>query len=165
MNYIHQKNLLLVPEVLSKASSLCELNQKDDWDKELSAWAKVVSFPIDNILRYDDYLNGRSQFDTHQGVKGLEFDRVLIIIDDSEAKGFLFSYDKLFGVKELSKIDLENERLGKETSVERTQRLFYVTCTRAKKSLAVVMYTTDVVTVKENAIKKGWFERSEIIEL
>ena len=165
VNYIHQNNLLLVPEVLSKASSLCELNQKDNWDKELSAWAKVVSFPIDNILRYDDYLNGRSQFDTHQGVKGLEFDRVLIIIDDSEARGFLFSYDKLFGVKELSKIDLENERLGKETSVERTQRLFYVTCTRAKKSLAVVMYTTDVVTVKENAIKKGWFERSEIIEL
>ena len=90
---------------------------------------------------------------------------MLIIIDDSEAKGFIFSYDKLFGVKELSKTDLENERLGKETSIERTQRLFYVTCTRAKKSLAVVMYTTDVATVKGNTLKKGWFARDEIIEL
>ena len=165
VNFIHQQNLLMVPEVLSKASLLCELNQKDNGDKELSAWSKVVSFPLDNVLRYDDYISGHSQFDTHQGVKGLEFDRVLIIIDDSEAKGFLFSYDKLFGVKELSKTDLENKRMGKETSIERTQRLFYVTCTRAKKSLAVVMYTSDVATVKENAIQKGWFARDEIIEL
>ena len=57
-------------------------------------------------------------------------------------------------VQRFPKTDLENKRMGKETSIERTQRLFYVTCTRAKKSLAVVMYTSDVATVKENAIRQ-----------
>ena len=52
---------------------------------------------------------------------------------------------------------------GKETSVMRTQRLFYVTCTRAKNSLAVVMYTRNPDGVKSEAIRKGWFEDDEII--
>ena len=41
--------------------------------------------------------------------------------------------------------------------------LFYVTCTRAKNSLAVVMYTNNSEGVKTETIKKGWFEESEII--
>jgi len=92
-----------------------------------------MDLPIEVIRKYDDYVNHRTRFDTHQGVKGLEFDRVLVIIDDSEAKGFMFSYDKLFGVKKLSETDINNMAEGKETSINRTQRLFYVTCTRAKK--------------------------------
>ena len=87
----------------------------------------------------------------------------MVIIDDSEIRGFLFSYDKLFGVKDLSDADLKNKENGKETSIERTQRLFYVTCTRAKNSLAVVMYTNNSEGVKTETIKKGWFEESEII--
>ena len=114
------------------------------------------------ILIYDNYVNQKTRFDTHQGVKGLEFERVMVIIDDSEAKGFMFSYDKLFGVKDLTETDLRNIADGKETSIERTQRLFYVTCTRAKNSLAVVMYTNDSEKVKAEVIRKGWFAESEI---
>ena len=114
------------------------------------------------IKRYDDYVNQRTRFDTHQGVKGLEFDRVMVIIDDSEAKGFLFSYDKLFGIKDLTDTDKRNLAEGKETSIERTQRLFYVTCTRAKNSLAVVMYTDNPEGVKAESIRKGWFHDDEI---
>ena len=95
----------------------------------------------------------------------LEFDRVLVIIDDSEAKGFMFSYDKLFGVKNLSETDINNMAEGKETSINRTQRLFYVTCTRAKKSLAVVMYTNNPEKVKEEVIQKGWFKEEEIVTI
>ena len=124
-----------------------------------------MDLPIEVIRKYDDYVNHRTRFDTHQGVKGLEFDRVLVIIDDSEAKGFMFSYDKLFGVKNLSETDINNMAEGKETSINRTQRLFYVTCTRAKKSLAVVMYTNNPEKVKEKVIKKGWFKEEEIVTI
>ena len=74
----------------------------------------------------------------------------------------LFSYDKLFGVKDLTDTDLKNKTEGKETSIERTQRLFYVTCTRAKQSLAVVMYSNDPEKVKSEAMRKQWFEEDEI---
>lgn len=73
-----------------------------------------MDLPIDMVRRYDDYVNHRSQFDTHQGVKGLEFERVIVIIDDSEAKGFLFSYDKLFGIKDLSEADLKNKDMARK---------------------------------------------------
>ena len=160
---IIKSQLLIVPDVVKQAYMLNPSDIEDIVEEDIRAWVEVMDLPINMVRSYDDYVNHRSQFDTHQGVKGLEFDRVMVIIDDSEIKGFLFSYDKLFGVKDLSDADLKNKENGKETSIERTQRLFYVTCTRAKNSLAVVMYTNNSEGVKTETIKKGWFEESEII--
>ena len=134
---IVKSQLLIVPDVVKQAYMLNPSDIEDTVEEDIRAWVEVMDLPINMVRSYDDYVNHRSQFDTHQGVKGLEFDRVMVIIDDSEIRGFLFSYDKLFGVKDLSDADLRNKENGKETSIERTQRLFYVTCTRAKNSLAV----------------------------
>ena len=160
---IIKSQLLIVPDVVKQAYMLNPSDIEDIVEEDIRAWVEVMDLPINMVRSYDDYVNHRSQFDTHQGVKGLEFDRVMVIIDDSEIRGFLFSYDKLFGVKDLSDADLKNKENGKETSIERTQRLFYVTCTRAKNSLAVVMYTNNSMGVKTEIIRKGWFEDSEII--
>ncbi len=160
---IIKSQLLIVPDVVKQAYMLNPSDIEDIVEEDIRAWVEVMDLPINMVRSYDDYVNHRSQFDTHQGVKGLEFDRVMVIIDDSEIRGFWFSYDKLFGVKDLSDADLRNKENGKETSIERTQRLFYVTCTRAKNSLAVVMYTNNSEGVKTETIKKGWFEESEII--
>lgn len=157
--------LLLVPEVLRQASILSTTDVNDELEEDLQAWVMVMDLPINMVRGYDDYVNQRTRFDTHQGVKGLEFDRVMVIIDDSEAKGFMFSYDKLFGVKELTETDKKHIEAGEESSVDRTQRLFYVTCTRAKESLAIVMYTSDSEKVKNQAISKGWFSEQEIVLL
>ena len=159
---IWDSQLLRIPDVVYSASKLNTDDVTEIDDEELVAWVNVMDLPIEMVKRYDDYVNQKTRFDTHQGVKGLEFDRVMVIIDDSEAKGFMFSYDKLFGVKDLSDTDKRNMAEGRETSIERTQRLFYVTCTRAKKSLAVVMYSNDPDKVKEQAISKGWFYDQEI---
>ena len=121
---IIKSQLLTVPDVVRQAYMLSPSDIEDTVEEEVRAWVEVMDLPINMVRSYDDYVNHRSQFDTHQGVKGLEFDRVMVIIDDSEIKGFLFSYDKLFGVKDLSNVDLKNKENGKETSIERTQRLF-----------------------------------------
>lgn len=163
VNEILKFQLLIVPDVVRQAYLLKPSDLDDSAEADLRAWVEVMDLTVDMVRRYDDYVNHRSRFDTHQGVKGLEFDRVMVIIDDSEMKGFLFSYDKLFGVKDLSDADLKNMQDGRETTIERTQRLFYVTCTRAKNSLAVVMYTNNPDGVKANAIKKEWFKENEII--
>ena len=162
---ICDSQLLTVPEVVRQASMLVVADITDEMEEDLQAWVMVMDLPINMVRGYDDYVNQRTRFDTHQGVKGLEFDRVMVIIDDSEAKGFLFSYDKLFGVKELTETDIRHIEAGEESSVDRTQRLFYVTCTRAKESLAIVMYTNDSEKVKNQAINKGWFYEQEIISL
>jgi len=120
------------------------------------AWSLIAGYDADS------YVQGLSPFDTHQGVKGLEFPRVMVIVSDEEARGFMFAYDKLFGGKEKSKTDLENEAAGKETSVDRTRRLFYVTCSRAEEGLAVVYYAADPPAARAAFSRQGWFTTDEI---
>ncbi len=133
-----------------------------DLNEEESAMRQALLASFDEIIKYNEYINGNSEFATHQGVKGLEFPRVMVIIDDEEAKGFLFSYEKLFGAKEKSDTDIKNELEGKDTSMSRTARLFYVACTRAEKSLAIIAYTENVDKVRNTLTDNNWFYNNEI---
>ncbi|TYC60940.1 ATP-dependent helicase [Zoogloea oleivorans] len=133
-----------------------------DTGTELAAWRKALEAPLVQVERYDFYVRGESQFGTHQGVKGLEFPRVLVVVNDEEARGFLFAYDKLFGTKEWSKADQENKAAGRETTLDRTRRLLYVTCSRAEKSLAIVYYSPGPALAQEAILKNGWFQEDEI---
>ena len=121
--------------------------------------------PFSEIIAYASYVDGTAPFGTHQGVKGLEFDRVMVIMDDSEARGFLFRYEKLLGGKAPSATDQKNVTEGKETSIDRTRRLFYVTCSRAKKSLALVAYSADPDAVKSQVLQNGWLGQDEVVTI
>lgn len=132
---------------------------------KIGALRKALSVPFDTLERYSAYVTGNTRFATHQGVKGLEFPRVMVIMDDTEAKGFLFSYEKLFGAKPKTDSDERNENEGKDTSIMRTARLFYVACTRAQESLAVIAYSGNIEAVKLTAISNGWFTEDEICVL
>ncbi len=137
-----------------------EISIKDTNDLDLIH--DFLTSPFKQISSYKAYVNQQTMFDTHQGVKGREFPRVLVIIDDTEARGFLFSYEKLFGVKEKTETDIKNETSGKDTSIDRTKRLFYVTCSRAEKSLAILVYSNSPKQVADSFIEQGWFTKDEI---
>ena len=131
----------------------------------LAAVRMFLQAPFSQVGLYTAYVRGKAAFGTHQGVKGLEFPRVMVVMDDVEAGGFLFSYEKLLGVKEKTNTDLENERVGAETGIDRTRRLFYVTCSRTQDSLALIAYSSDPGKVRQHAISQGWLHDKEIIEL
>ena len=76
----------------------------------------------------------------------------MVIMDDEEARGFMFKYENLFGGKGAG-----------DSSVEGTRRLFYVTCSRAKKSLALVAYTKAPDRVHRFVLDEGWFTDDEVI--
>lgn len=185
LNFVAQKGLFAVPDSLAPfvqsvavardaqggaggaGKSDGEIGERDDdaadAGTELGAWRKALEAPLTQVERYDVYVQGLSQFGTHQGVKGLEFERVLVVINDEEARGFLFAYDKFFGMKTKSKTDHENEAVGKETSLDRTRRLFYVTCSRAEKSLAVVYYSPNPSVARDAVLELGWFRPDEVV--
>lgn len=87
----------------------------------------------------------------------------MVVIDDEEARGFMFSYEKLFGAKDKTETDIRNEAEGKETSIDRTRRLFYVTCSRAMNSLAIVAYSNNPEEVCKHVISEEWFTENEVI--
>lgn len=133
-----------------------------DENEKITALRTALAAPFYELERYALYVSDNTRFATHQGVKGLEFPRVMVILDDAQARGFLFSYEKLFGVKAQSDTDKKNAHDGKDTSITRTARLFYVACTRAKKSLAIVAYTENEELVRDTALANGWFLENEI---
>jgi DNA helicase-2/ATP-dependent DNA helicase PcrA len=83
-------------------------------------------------------------------------------MSDEEARGFLFKYDKIFGVDPPSETDQRNQAAGADTSNDRTRRLLYVACSRAEESLALVCYTRAPEALLSNAVERGWFEPGEV---
>lgn len=139
---------------------------EDDEDyNKISNLDLALNAKFSEVERYFSYVSGNANFDTHQGVKGLEFDRVMVIIDDNSAHGTTFNYNKLFGLEEKSDTDIRNERDGKETTLDRTRRLLYVTCSRAINSLAIAYYTSAKDDAYQAILDTGWFADNEIKKL
>ena len=164
----NRSGLFKVPDILTAIADRQEKDfelAEDDTDPIIDAWDKALALSFNEFKSYVQYISDKSRFGTHQGIKGLEFPRVMVILDDEEARGFLFSYEKLFGAKTPTKADIDNQANGKETSIERTRRLFYVTCSRAEESLAIIAYTSEPNKVKENALRQEWFTEEEIVTL
>jgi len=164
---IQETNLFKIPSALRVVLERGGIDtgnsiKEDEEDEVIIAWEEALKASFAEIVKYNEYINEESKFGTHQGVKGLEFERVMVIIDDEESKGFMFSYDKLFGLKPLTANDIKNMDEGKETGIDRTIRLFYVACSRAKESLAVVAYTDLPEELKKNVIQNGWFSEDEV---
>ena len=138
------------------------LSKEERQDRQRRGWCHLFETPWEQIGRYREYLDGEAELATHQVVKGSEFPHVMVVMDDHEAKGFLFSYDKVFGAEKLSKGDNDNIEAGKETTVDRTLRLLYVTCSRAKESLALVLWAGDCGAAFDAISATGWFHPEEI---
>lgn len=168
-----QSGLFQIPEVLGLIAERLSRNEElaedpedsADNDKVIDGWESALQCSFSQFEEYVKYISDESWFGTHQGIKGLEFPRVMVILDDEDARGFLFSYEKLFGAKAPSSTDEKNEAEGKETSVDRSRRLFYVTCSRAEQSLAIVAYTKDPSKVKDYVLEQEWFDKDEIVDI
>ena len=85
---------------------------------------RVREVSYQEFINLYNYLEGFTPFSTQHKTKGSEYDNVLIILDNGNWPKYNFKY--LF----------ENTN-DKEEIIERTQKLFYVCCTRAKENLAV----------------------------
>jgi len=155
---ISERRLLQIPERLAAwTTSSDEETTEDAEESESDDRSKLIddllATPFSQISPLATYLSRKARFDTPQGVKGLEFERVMVIMDDQEARGFMFKYEDLFGRKTEGK------------TLEATRRLFYVTASRATKSLALVAYTDDVARVKKFMLDNAWFSEEEVVSI
>lgn len=157
---VAEHKLFEIPEslrggLLVKTGAIVASDEDEREDPQTERELAIQSFlkvPFSQIGPMMAYLSGKAHFDTHQGVKGLEFDRVMVIMDDAEARGFLFKYEGLFGAKAAG-----------ENIVESTKRLFYVTASRAKQSLALVVYSSAPCRVRSFVLEEGWFKDGEVV--
>lgn len=140
-------------------------DEESKQDRMRRGWVALFRSPWSQLRKYRTYLGGGSSLATHQVVKGSEFTHVMVVMDDEAAGGFLFSYDKIFGGTELGSTDRKNWAASKETSIDRTLRLLYVTCSRAEESLALILWSSNPLAALQCIRASGWFAMDEIYSI
>lgn len=150
---LNKLNLFEIPEIF-----IIEGKENQKWLN----WEQALECTYKEFEKYFKYIDKVDGYVTQQGSKGLEYNNVMVIINDDEKRGNQFSFEKLFGIDELSDTDINNIRNNKDNAVSRTRRLFYVTASRAKESLALIIYTRDMNKAKRFFIENSLATEEEI---
>lgn len=149
---------LLPDSVESRERDLERFVQKagEEIPRAISELADLRKVAYGEIIALCRYLSGHSPFETKHGVKGAEFENVLVIV----GRGWnLYNFNEML------------ERAGnvvgipanKWASFERNRNLFYVACSRPKKRLAILF--TQALSGAAIQTVGDWFGQDAIEEL
>lgn len=154
-SYIETLNTMTdntIEEVINYAdeNGICKKDDKLNTfiEKNQYLYNRVKDLKFKTFQNLFYYLEGYTPFSTQHKIKGAEFDDVLVILDNGKWNNY--NFENLF---------LEN---GSDSVLKRTQKIFYVCCTRAKKNLAV-FYNNPSTEVINKA--KEWFGEMNTIEI
>jgi len=134
INDAHEKGICLVDDKLK------EFRKEKEY-----IYNRVKNVKYSEFQKLYAYLEGQTPFSTQHKTKGTEFDNVLVILDNGNWNKYNFENLFLCG--------------GTVSVLERTQKIFYVCCTRAKENLAV-FYHNPSDAVKNKA--KEWFGEENV---
>jgi DNA helicase II / ATP-dependent DNA helicase PcrA len=137
-------------------------DRADDGSEGFGNVEAFLECNVGELWAHRKYMLEESPFATQHGVKGAEFERVLVVLDDEEASYNLYSYGKYLGYTPLSDTDEANIAEGKESVLDRTRRLFYVCCSRAVKDLAVVLFAADVPAARAALLEANLFPEASL---
>ncbi|MFR9579662.1 MAG: UvrD-helicase domain-containing protein [Rikenellaceae bacterium] len=142
-----------IERLKSNAKTLCDLIRIADEedllkiDNRLSnykiaepqLYSDVITLDITQIQHVYNYTEGYSPYSTQHGVKGAEFENVLVVLDNGNWNQYNF-------------IKLLESNMSNQQLYDRTLKLFYVCCSRAKDNLVVYIDKPTRLAV-EGAIK------------
>jgi DNA helicase-2/ATP-dependent DNA helicase PcrA len=88
--------------------------------------AALIKIPYLEVARYRAVFEEHLPYSTKHGVKGDEFENVIVVLDDEGANWNQYAFGKMLIGSDTS-----------ETRLKRTRNLFYVCCSRARVNLVV----------------------------
>ena len=124
---------------------------------------RFLDCPATQLIPYGQYVSEGSPFATQHGVKGAQFDRVLVVMDEEENDFRLYDYEKVLGDAQASAGDRAAFEKGEDNIWSRTLRLLYVCCTRAKRGLALVFFVADPHTTAAHIEASGLFPEGGVV--
>lgn len=139
-----------IEKVITDANEkgICLIDEKliDFKAKKEYLYNRVKNVKFSEFQKLYEYLEGQTPFSTQHKTKGTEFDNVLVILDNGGWNNYNFS--NLF---------LET---GSASVLDRTQKIFYVCCTRAKENLAVFFHKPHAQVIAQ---AKKWFGKDNVV--
>lgn len=131
----------------------------DDHQREKGDWLADDFFKLGakELEKYIDFLDENSPFSTQHGVKGEEYEDVLVMIDDVEASWNAYSFSKV----------LTPGVAGKPTERQRelTEKLAYVCFSRAEVNLRILLFSSDAAAAEAELIDRGLFRKDQVSHL
>ena len=121
---------------------------EEDMPRPLKELDRLRAIPYQEIVALCRYLSGHSPFETKHGVKGAEFENVLVVVGRGWNR---YNFNQML---ELAG-DPPAIPANRQDSFERNRNLFYVTCSRPKKRLAVLF--TQRLSVPALKTVNDWF--------
>lgn len=125
----------------------------EDMPRVLKELSDLRTVPYREIIALCRYLSGHSPFATKHGVKGAEFENVLVVVGRGWNK---------YNFNEMLEFAGHGAQIpaNKEAAFERNRNLFYVACSRPKKRLAILFTQELSAAAKETA--RNWFGADNI---
>lgn len=125
---IAESQTMTIHEVVERMN-VEKLVRKDDRlveyiENNAEFYDKVKGLCVSQIIAYCKYYNDFSPYSTQHGIKGAEFNNVLVVMDNGKWNQYNFQH-------------YFEKTKGKESIIERTEKIFYVCCSRAKDNLIV----------------------------
>jgi DNA helicase-2/ATP-dependent DNA helicase PcrA len=120
----------------------------EDMPRALKELADLRAVSYQEIVALCRYLSGHSPFETKHGVKGAEFENVLVVVGRGWNR---YNFNEML---ELAR-DAAHIPAKKQAAFERNRNLFYVTCSRSKRRLAILF--TQELSVAAIQTVGNWF--------
>lgn len=118
----------------------------------LAEIARLKAVPYAEITALRAYLDGSSPFETKHGVKGAQFENVLVIV----GRGWnLYNFNEMLELASAAAIPA-----ARREAFERNRNLFYVACSRPQRRLAVLF--TQKVSPAAIGTLESWFGADRI---
>ncbi|MBU2805895.1 ATP-dependent helicase [Acidithiobacillus ferridurans] len=118
----------------------------------LSEIDRLRRVPYAEIQSLRSYLEGSSPFETKHGVKGAEFENVLVIVGCGWNQ---YNFNEM-----LERASEEAIPASRLTAYERNRNLFYVACSRPRRRLALLF--TQCLSLSAIATLQRWFGADSI---
>ena len=142
-------------EIIDKANNILNIKNDERYIEFIEnrgwyLWNRIKDISFSEYVKSIEYQKEYFPYSTQHSVKGSEFNNVLVILDNG--KWSKYNFNLL-----LENIFDENNILDKKKKdiFNRTKKLFYVCCTRAKENLIVFIQINNQKINKEKIISNA----------
>ena len=150
LDYIFEKQLITKPQKIKDFENEITANKdSEDCVKKKRFYDDLMKVKYQEVINLGGFIEERTPFSTKHGVKGAEYENVLMVIDDNSWNQYSFN-------------DVFSNNQKNQDRYNRTLNLLYVCCSRAKDKLAILALSNmDVGAMKTI---ENWFGKNNMYD-
>ncbi len=158
LDHLNQTDLPRLPDTIKNKERELQSFYRSNDDPLPDSLIEIEKF---RAVKYSEmeavraYHSGFSPFETKHGVKGAEFENVLVIVGRGWSR---YNFGEMLELASLAQIPLK-----KQETFERNRNLFYVACSRPKRRLALLF--TQVLSSSALETITNWFGEPNTVAL